>query len=65
MRRRAAAFLHDRIGATGIEYALLLGLIAIVAIIGFGNFSAAFDGLMNYVTQSTSNAIESVDGSGG
>lgn len=40
---------HDQSGATLIEYALILALIALGMIVGFGNFTDAAATLWEYV----------------
>lgn len=40
---------HDQSGATLIEYALILALIALGMIVGFGNFTDAAAALWEYV----------------
>ncbi|MDE2405455.1 MAG: Flp family type IVb pilin [Sphingomonadales bacterium] len=57
--KRAGTFqrlLRDRQGATAIEYGLICGLIVMVMIIGFSNFSAATQTTWTTVSTSISNA---------
>lgn len=48
---------HDQSGATLIEYALILALIALGMIVGFGNFTDAVTALWEYVRTNVLNGL--------
>jgi pilus assembly protein Flp/PilA len=49
MARKLRALLHDRRGATAIEYGLILALIAVACVGAFGSFGNALSAKWNYV----------------
>ncbi|MFP5077382.1 Flp family type IVb pilin [Rhizobium sp. YIM 134829] len=48
--------LKARSGATAVEYGLIGGLLAVVIIVAFGNFSTALTNMFTYITDVMANA---------
>lgn len=57
--RPAHRFLHDRSGATAIEYGLIVGLVAVVLLAGLGNTSNSVAAMFNNVMERVSEAMSS------
>ena len=51
MSAKLRAFLGDRTGAAGIEYSLLVALVALAVLVGMGSFAQSLSNLFNQVTE--------------
>jgi pilus assembly protein Flp/PilA len=58
IRNIARAFSRDERGATAIEYALLIAMVAMVCIVSFGAVGGASGGGWNGVANKVSNAMK-------
>ena len=55
-----AAFYKDDVGATAIEYGLIMALVSTVIVVGISNFGGSMTSMYNYVSSTTDTAVSNL-----